>query len=142
MRLARWKKSVLHNLYNLLGIQCQNVKKGEKRCLIRLCKRLQLPRRHHNADRPVASRAPNGQQDVGGRWARDRRTSKLNVWDDGHFARKDSVCYVTAARHLLEAPDDESEPTPQNPTLGVLAIFRDEAMYLTEWLKHYVAEGV
>ena len=83
-----------------------------------------------------------GQQDAGGRWARDTRTSKLNVWDDGHFARKDSVCYVTAARHLLEAPDDESEPTPQNPTLGVLAIFRDEAMYLTEWLTHYVAEGV
>jgi len=28
------------------------------------------------------------------------------------------------------------------PTVGVLALFRDEAMYLTEWLTHYAAEGV
>ena len=28
------------------------------------------------------------------------------------------------------------------PTVGVLALFRDEAMYLTEWLTHYTAEGV
>ena len=28
------------------------------------------------------------------------------------------------------------------PAVGVLALFRDEAMYLTEWLTHYAAEGV
>ena len=31
---------------------------------------------------------------------------------------------------------------PRLPTLGVLAIFRDEAQVLHEWLLHYEAEGV
>ena len=30
----------------------------------------------------------------------------------------------------------------RQPTLGVLAIFRDEAQIMHEWLLHYTAEGV